>query len=124
MKLLAAFLVLGFASVAIFGFLAMSHESGQGTGFCLAEIAQKTACPEHGLAAAVFHLNFFKSFSSTLPASLFLFAAVLFLWGRAKAPSLDFVNYFPERIYFKSIPSLRLKKLKWLRFHELSPGFL
>jgi len=118
----AGFLILGFVSVAVFGFLAMEHQAGHELELCLAKTVQSAPCEKsESLFASTYHARVFKSFSLTLLAALAVFAAFLLFMGRSPEPALTFPDHSPEKASLKLISSLRLKKLKWLAFHETSP---
>ena len=65
----AFFIILSFASISVFGFLAMGHEAGHN---CLAAAVQGMDCPEGGLLSVIsFHLDAYRNFSlATIVSSL------------------------------------------------------
>ncbi len=121
------FLLLGFISIAVFGFAAMNHDSGYGHNGCIATIAQGTDCPkqESTLAFLTFHTGAFKGFSTAVFAVLTLFLI-----------SLAALAFFPDPIFQEPNFShyffaLRLSSfassenlISWLSLHENSPTVL
>lgn len=72
------FVIIGFLSIAVFGFLAMGHQSGGIHSGCIATTAKALGvCPNaNGASAAAFHLSVYKGFSTAI---LLAFAAELLL---------------------------------------------
>jgi len=119
---LATFLILGFGSIAVFGFFGMND--GSGHEGCLAALASGMNCSElNPFLFISFHLSAFKSFST---AVLVVFAALSLIF------MLDFfaVNLAPffawRRLVlarnFIAVPGEKF--IHWLSLCENSPNFL
>lgn len=84
MKVVSTLILVGFVSLALFGFVGMlaSSEMMDNSVACIASLAQNGICPPpaHSFASALFHTNAFKVFSTTLVslAVVFLSLALLF----------------------------------------------
>lgn len=126
-KLLILALILSFASLAIFGFIAMSQDGG-----CLASALQGGAvCPPNAgeLEVAGFHLNAFKIFTSAtfnigLLATLALFFTLMLSVFFGKGLFLLPVKISVKRNNFSRSYDSNFKSLlhSWLSFHTNSPN--
>lgn len=123
---LASILFISLTGITLLGFLAMEAEGGDG---CLAVIAAGGVCMSDNspLAIANFHLNFLKSFSLAIFASL-LVLAVAFIWFKISVGFLDkdIFSAVAARIFnicdgFVSFSKRQF--MRWLAIHENSPGF-
>jgi hypothetical protein len=94
MKSLTVLILIGFVSLAVFGFAGML-ESAHASEYCIASLAQNGACPpqEHTVASALFHTNALKVFSTTLVTGLAL--AALMFFARIAA---SFILQLPHRV--------------------------
>ncbi|MDP3999786.1 MAG: hypothetical protein Q8P76_04350 [bacterium] len=129
MKLLPVILLVGFVSIAVFGFAAMNDDHGSG---CLATMVNGGVCPEQNpLVFAAFHLEVFKSFSSAVFSGNFagLFSIILALalilatvvTGKISPPAKIFTA--ERKRYFESfLPLFRQAIIRWLALRENSPA--
>ncbi len=126
-SLLAIFLIFGFLSVAVFGFLAVGHE-GQGHVNCLAALSNGFTCVENSpIALANFHLSALKNFSTAIfeNISAIVFALVLLLVLAGVAVFRDAKISFASRtaFYFENIIFSGANRIiHWLSLHENSPA--
>src|SRR3989344_2844219 len=124
-SVLAKLLLIGFIAIAVFGFLAMGHSSGE---WCLASAANRAACPAGISGAVSFYTNAFKSFSLAVFAAggMILLAAVFGASSRLATvsllPALPQINFYQCPVFFKSFSETR--ELRWLSLHENSPSFI
>gem|GEM_PF-6519282 len=131
-SVLATISIIGFISVAVFGFLAIGHINEMAHSGCLAALAQNGVCPSATnvpLAAAFSHLNILKSFSSAL-----LNNAALMLSLALFAGALSASVRIPDFSVFGEVASLLPAMLRdgensisshfdWLAIHLNSPSF-
>ena len=126
------FIILSFAGVAIFGFMAMnSHSTG-----CIAETASGRGmpCPSHDAAGFLeFHLNAFKAFSlaifeksviNVLDVLIVLFVGVAFITRRKFVPVFERTFYAFRKRIREQISFYKEQFIHWLCLFELSPSFL
>lgn len=129
---LAIISIIGFVSVAVFGFLAIGHINEMAHRGCLAALSQNGICPSASnapLAAAFSHLNILKSFSSALLSNsvLLLVLTILFFSSYVLSFFRPFVG-LSEAVLF--LPRLLRngenyisRNLNWLAIHFNSPSF-
>lgn len=131
---LAIISIIGFVSVAVFGFMAIGHINEMAHNGCLAALSQNGVCPSATsapLAAAFSHLNILRSFSSALLNNVVLLLALAVLSGIAFVSvrnSGDFYGLsegvsFLFRLLEKGENSSSLN-LNWLALHFNSPSFV
>lgn len=129
MKLLAPALIITFAGIAVFGFMAMGHGIGETGHSCLASTAQAINCSSGSdvLAFIGFHAGAFKSFSmatfSGLAASIILLIALAYfaLSRRSLTDSIIPISRFTERFI---TANQKQSLISWLSFHENSPSLI
>lgn len=135
MKVLSSILLVTFMSLSMFGFLGMlGFGANHNMEACIASLAQNGACPppEHTLASALFHTDAFKVFSTTMPSSMSLLAALVLLvlsyfilrtplWLRTRIITAV-CNDVIEFLKIKCTSLFRLRAL--LARFELSPSSL
>lgn len=131
MKLLPGILLVGFISIAVFGFMAMNdnHETG-----CIATTVNGGVCPaQDPLGLANFYLSAFRYFSNAVFsgnfASFFLAVLVSALISSAVLSEKIFfsVKTFTseQKRYFESfLPSFRQTIVRWLALRENSPALI
>ncbi len=121
-KFLTNFILFGFIAIAVFGFLAMGHSSGE---WCLASAANRSACPPGISGAVSFYAGAFKSFSLAVfaVAGMVLLAAVFGALSRftidSFLPALSQANFYQRLDFLK--PFSETRALRWLSLHENSP---
>lgn len=134
---IAALLFTSFFSIAVFGVLAMNHESSHGYSGCIAATLQGSGCPDqaNALEFLSFHLAAFRSFSiatlseNILGAFLLLAALALFI-GLGAAAAIGVVQsplaaYSQYRHFRGSFPWPSQRELtRWLALREHSPASL
>ncbi|KKT40946.1 MAG: hypothetical protein UW30_C0015G0017 [Candidatus Giovannonibacteria bacterium GW2011_GWA2_44_13b] len=130
LSVVSTLILIGFASIALFGFMVMEHEEHGRMG-CIAVVSQGADCPRGaGLDVAIFHLEAYKSFSLSILAdnfsyTLFLFAlffaAMLFIYPAVISP----LNLFLRAGTIYSSPFYFHKEefTRWLSLHEASPQY-
>ena len=124
-KFLVNFILFGFIAIAVFGFLAMGHNSGE---WCLASAANRSICPPGISGAVSFYANAFKSFSLAVfaAAGMVLLEAVFGAISRFASvsflPTLSKVNFYQHSVFLK--PFSETRALRWLSLHENSPSFI
>lgn len=122
---LVKLLLVGFVGIAVFGFLAMGHDSGE---WCLASAANRSACPPGISGAVSFYASAFRSFSlAVFTAAVMVLLVVIF--GASSRfiavpilPVLSIVNFYQRPDFFK--PFSEERALYWLSLHENSPSFI
>ncbi len=130
-RIFTAAIIIGFASIAVFGFAGMNH-GGSHAG-CIAATATRSACPENSADSVAFHANVFRAFSNaplvpTVLALIVFTALALAAAGAARA--------MLRRNTFCPVPLSRLRSrsadtraaerelfLRSLALRELSPTF-
>lgn len=131
---LAVISIIGFASIAVFGFLAIGHINEMAHRGCLAALSQNGICPSASnvpLAAAFSHLNILKSFSTALLGNsislLVLMILAVIVSGFIKIPdaSIGLSNavLFLPRLLETGNNSIS-RNLNWLAIHFNSPSFV
>ncbi|MEK7624136.1 MAG: hypothetical protein AAB404_00180 [Patescibacteria group bacterium] len=135
MKILSAILlIVSFTSVAVLGFLVMTHTNGHNlNGGCFVATSRGVDCPKqvNPLDYVSFHLEAFRSFSlaafSANLANIFLLglASILFIYFSV------FPSFFSKQFQFNlgwynfkacfSSPQKR-ELARWLALHENSPA--
>lgn len=122
--------LVGFVSISLFGFLAMSHSEGHET--CLGRTVQASICPETGTFSAItFHFSVLRGFSTAvfdvgilatvILAALFLYIrALVFLRGGSTAapPSIFRSQYIIVPVFLAMRGFVR-----GLALNERSPSF-
>ncbi len=135
-SVISVFTIIGFISVAVFGFAAMNHNSNHSHGGCVAAATQGTDCPKGSDVTAFlnFHFYAFRSFSlatigeNVMSAlSLVIFTSLLFI-------GLAFLSFFlfrpPKLVFYRYqfqnsfLPPQKQKLTRWLARHENSPNIL
>ncbi len=128
---LSAITLIGFISIAVFGFSAMAHqasfsEHGNGLNKCIAATVGGTDCPRG--ESPFFHLNAFKKFSTAVLAySFFLFLGILSFRPsllRTKDPELNFKIIKTKRDKESPPPRFKFILANWLSLHENSPAVI
>ena len=128
---LTTLVVISFASIAVFGFFAMNHESGHSNSLCIAATTQSGVCPENGsrVALAAFHLGAYRTFTNAIVdvGILNILIAVLsFLLLFIVALDIRKFRAEPSFVFLKKTPSppqpIRLALGRWLALHENSPN--
>lgn len=130
---LTTLLIIGFVSVAVFGFIGIGHISEAAHYGCLAALSQNGICPSTSatpLAAAFSHLNILRSFSSALLTSaallLALAGAVLFGIGNqvilSSTQGIQELFLYAHRISFIGNDFFS-SNLNWLSLHLNSPSY-
>lgn len=82
MKYLALILLIGFVSIALFGFVAIPHQmSGHSGSDCLASfVVNKSLCPDgNNFSYAFYHIQAYQFFSNALISSFVAIFAVIAL---------------------------------------------
>lgn len=79
MKYPALITLVAVISVGVFGFVGMNHETGHGSGNCVASVVNIAVCPPETISSALYHITAYKSFSQMTLASLALLALLLAL---------------------------------------------
>lgn len=130
---ISALLFTSFFGIAVFGVLAMNHESSHGYSGCIAATLQGSGCPDqaNALEFLSFHLAAFRSFSAAVfgQSILLLFLSAVSLLslivigktyaGLGFGPVSQF-RWCPEQ----SASSLEPHIISWLALHENSPAIL
>ena len=135
-NLLATVLLIGFVSLAVFGFAEMAstdEHANTNHRTCLASAVQGIDCPNEfgNFGSAFFHIAAFKFFSTiTLETALWLFAILALVaasylvraLASRLAPTITAVSFQPL-ISHLSLPTTHLQPLflSWLALKELSP---
>jgi polyferredoxin len=133
MKFLTLLLIIGFASIAVFGFIAMNDNEGGHTG-CIAATAQGAVCPSTNLGDFIaFHANAFRVFSTaTFAPSVLSLIALALLAFAGFALTLVLLRENPLRRFLHLHVSSRSADtrtaehellLRSLALRELSPAF-
>ena len=134
MKLaLTILLITGFVSVAVFGFIGISHITEAAHQGCLAALSQNGICPSATslpLSSAFYHLNILRSFSVALIVNaaliLALAAVVLFALKNDSTAqgALGISRLFSYVRRASSVANDFLSSnLSWLNLHLNSPSF-
>lgn len=122
MKFSAFFLVIAFFSVAILGFLGVSHMNGYHSR-CLTETARAADCPQQSVVAFInFNFNTLKSFSTAILTLAVFFAALfIFLYAivAVARPLSNLANFWRQE--FKSSPIVSESLRGFLSLREKSP---
>lgn len=128
MKLLPVVLLVGFVSIAVFGFAGMSDGHGSG---CIAAQAHGGVCPEQNpLGFASFHMEAFRNFSSAVfsdnSAGLLLMILALILISTATvagkiSPPAKIFTAERQRYFESFLPSCQRTIMRWLSLRENSP---
>lgn len=133
-SVLAIISIIGFVSVAVFGFLAIGHINEMAHSGCLAALAQNGVCPSATnvpLAAAFSHLNILRSFSSALLNNAALLLTLVAMagisFGAMRIPV--FSAYLTEASSFlprllQSGDNSISRNFEWLAIHFNSPSFV
>lgn len=116
-RLFAATLLLAFVGVAVFGYVAMGHDSDGGHLSCIANYSKTVSCPA-SFESALFHINIFRSFSLTVLTLLVLFLALaairLFsgrlLWESAPPAKYETKDFAP--------PAFHIELQEWRELFE------
>ena len=126
MKLFSAIVLISLISIAIFGFVAMSHVSAKHLG-CLAATASPIDCSgrEHSLDLALFHLKVFRGFSLAIATTLITALALVVLALIRPDPMLSASSNFRRSSPEALSPTSNFKNqlISWLRIHYNSPTF-
>jgi len=130
LSVVSALIFISFAGIALFGFIVMEHEGQRHMG-CIAATSQGGGCPQSKeFDFTIFHLEAFKSFSSSILAGgfsseLFLlalfFIAALFIHPAgifSPDPILRSLTIYSHPPY-----SSKEEFTRWLSLHEQSPNF-
>ncbi len=126
-RITAIVLVIGFLTLAVFGFAAMGHGEGHSRNVCVAAASQAAPCPEEGSVAwAFFHVAAFKGFSTALVsasvlAALLVLAALIVRAGSyvsAIAPGGFAIAGAVARDALDSIVVSRRRITSWLAIFE------
>lgn len=130
---LTIFLITGFASMAVFGFIGIGHINEAAHHGCLAALSQNGICPSASsapLAAAFSHLNILKSFSLALLNSAFLLLALagIALFGLKNDAAAQSTGAIRELfLYVRRLSSIGsdffISNLNWLNLHLNSPSY-
>ena len=134
-SVISVFTIIGFISVAVFGFAAMNHNSNYSHGGCVAAATQGTDCPKGSDVTAFlnFHFYAFRSFSlatigeNVMSALSLAFTSLLFI---GPAFFSFFLLHPPKLVFYRyqfqnSFPPPQKQKLtRWLALHENSPTIL
>lgn len=142
MRYLVSLLLIGFVSLAVFGFFGMHTQAQMNmdghnmpASNCVGAAVNGTDCPKQAdpIDYLTFHLDAFKFFSSAtfgenvMGALLLAFASLLFT-GMAffspylfKPPQLAFYKY---RFRDSFSPPQQQQLTRWLALHEKSPTYL
>lgn len=131
-RLLILLIAISFASIAVFGFLAMDHDN-MANGGCLASAASGSPCPEKAnpFAVAFFHLNAFAKFGTALLVEnstiLFSILLVLFsaftIWGTGFKPQKpEAVRLFNYKFSSVQYNSFAQEIAYWLAILKNSPA--
>ncbi|KKT41365.1 MAG: hypothetical protein UW28_C0010G0006 [Parcubacteria group bacterium GW2011_GWA2_44_13] len=130
LSVVSAFILISFAGIALFGFIVMEHE-GHGHIGCIAATSQGGGCPQSKeFDFTIFHLEAYKSFSSSILAGSFsplLFLLALFLIAALFiCPAgilLQNSIFFAGTIYSPPVYFHKEEFTRWLSLHEQSPNF-
>ena len=127
-KFLVNFILIGFISIAVFGFLAMGHDAAS-RGACLAMTFNRSACPAGVFEMISFYSNAFKNFSLatiSLGLNLAILAATLMLalFAAFFSPVASYASPILRRVEFLAPLVSRQDFIRWLSLHENSPSFL
>lgn len=126
-------ILFSFATIAIFGFMAMEHGDHGHMG-CIAATAQGGGCPQSKeFDFTIFHLEAYKSFSSSVLADNFsssLFAVALFLMAMIYFHLSEILTFYSLRNSYFRLGALLVRDTSeeaysmWLALHEQSPNFI
>ncbi|MBI2624366.1 hypothetical protein HYW67_02625 [Candidatus Parcubacteria bacterium] len=124
-RLTAILLVVGFISIAVFGFIAMGHGEGHNQYACVAAASQAAPCPQDGpVAWALFHAAAYKGFSTaviSVAVLAMLLAAVIAIFAFAvlvNAAAARGVLRMQISAVWESVAVSGQRLLKWLTICE------
>jgi hypothetical protein len=130
-RLFILLIAISFASIAVFGFLAMSHDSMDNSG-CLASTAEGALCPTtNPFIIAFFHQNAFAKFGTALLVEnltllfsiLVALFAVLTIWGTGfKLQKQELTGLFNFKSLSVQYNSFARKIAYWLTLLRNSPA--
>lgn len=130
---LATISIIGFISVAVFGFVGIGHISEAAHYGCLAALSQNGICPSTSAApleAAFSHLNILRSFSTALLTNILILLVLAFtaLYGLKNSLSdqdtggMREISFYAKKNDFIDNNFLN-SSLSWLNLHQNSPAF-
>ncbi len=130
---LTILLITGFMSVAVFGFVGMSHIDEMAHYGCLAALADHGECPlatAAPLASAFFHLDILRSFSLALLNNVLLLLALVgaALFGaKIRSAAQSPIRIRELFLYVRRLSSddndFSGRSLSWLVRHLNSPAY-
>lgn len=129
-KSFAVLMMLSFVGIAVFGFLAMSHENSHGYG-CIAATASGMNCLNDVTGIALLHIGTFKGFSTALIGQPIVSLLALLVLALGAGISLTSswkpvpLCFFARKKLVSRSPYSPLKTefTRWIALHENSPSW-